>query len=489
MKSFRQLLDHQAEINPENIALNDGLTKLSFKELQKLSIRLGAELSILSSNAKPVIQLQLSRKLPELLLLYAAAYNEFPLILSSARASTAEVLRQQELLKPSIVISEHSDVMNALDGYQATMLSECAELKLIMNSPLKIKLRKNAKEFAVPYELIIFTSGSSSEPKAVAHKISNFLKAAEAANSVLNISSESHLALVLGAAHAGGLAQIFRALLVGAKISTPQAEGLLALDAAAKFPLVSHLSLTATQMDQLLAMTDHTSQGKELCRWLSSIKNILIGGSSISGKQIRHYLNSALNIKLSYGMSEAASTIAICDLQKIAPSDTTPPQLLASPLPHINISISKGSDAEILIESPALLLGYMLSEIDLKARQSPFHTGDLGEMKNGKLILKGRKDRMYISGGANIYPEEIEALLEKHATVKNACVRVISSKKWGQTAFAIVIIKSEEAKPSSKELRNFLLTHLAAFKVPRHYLIIPESSTNSAITKKLELIS
>jgi acyl-CoA synthetase (AMP-forming)/AMP-acid ligase II len=126
------------------------------------------------------------------------------------------------------------------------------------------------------------------------------------------------------------------------------------------------------------------------------------------------------------------------------------------------------TDNVIEIRGPSLFDGY---EIDGKlcephAAHSWFNTGDIGQIDNdGYLTVHARRSDLIISGGENIYPAEIEAVLERHPAIAEAGVFAISDPDWGQRVAAVVVARTSPL--SNAELDTWCAQHLAAFKCPK----------------------
>jgi O-succinylbenzoic acid--CoA ligase len=96
-----------------------------------------------------------------------------------------------------------------------------------------------------------------------------------------------------------------------------------------------------------------------------------------------------------------------------------------------------------------------------------FPTNDRGYIENNLLYLTGRMDKMFISGGENIHPEEIEGWLHRHCSC--AIVVPIDHERYGKRPVAFI----HQPQKTSLEFREYLLEHLAKFKVPDHFYLWP----------------
>ena len=142
-----------------------------------------------------------------------------------------------------------------------------------------------------------------------------------------------------------------------------------------------------------------------------------------------------------------------------------------------------GQAGELLLKGPAMCSGYFedpeatRSAIDA---QGWFHTGDIAKIdEDGFFFIVDRKKDMFISGGENVYPVEIERLLYEHPAVKQCAVIGIPDEKWGQVGRAFVVLKSDAAA-SEDELLAFLRQKLARYKVPKAVRFLSEMPLSPA---------
>jgi len=291
---------------------------------------------------------------------------------------------------------------------------------------------------------ILFTSGSTSRPKAVCHSLSNHLHAAMASEERTPFGLGDRWGLSLSLWHIGGLAILFRAIVSGGSIlCIPKNKG---LDRAIKREGLTHLSLVAMQLNSLLNKGSHPEK----------LKSVLIGGGSCPGEVYAKGLKSGFPLKMTYGMTELASQF--CTQSVASGSDNA-----GSPLTHWSIKIAE--NGEICAKGPALFMGY-LSDSGIKPARDEdgwFHTGDLGVLENGILYPKGRIDQRFISGGENISPEEIEQAVLEHPLSKQAIVVGVPDLIYGQRPVLFYL-----GDLSEKDLKKWLEKKLAKFKQPDH---------------------
>ena len=136
--------------------------------------------------------------------------------------------------------------------------------------------------------------------------------------------------------------------------------------------------------------------------------------------------------------------------------------------------VAAGETGEICVRGPSVMHGYFQNEeANAKAFAGGwFHTGDLGHVDaEGFVYITGRASDMYISGGSNVYPREIEEALLLHPAVREACVVGMPHEKWGECGFAVLVAEHAVAE---QELMGFLEGRLAKYKWPARFVFWPE---------------
>jgi len=145
-------------------------------------------------------------------------------------------------------------------------------------------------------------------------------------------------------------------------------------------------------------------------------------------------------------------------------------------------------EGEILVRGPIVMAGY-LGKPDATSRtivDGWLHTGDVGRLDDdGYLYVLDRRDDLIVTGGENVYPAEVEAVLASHPSVAEAGVIGIDDSEWGQRVFAIARLKdgSEIARIDSLALQAFCRAQLAGYKVPKEIRFVSEPLPRTASGK------
>lgn len=132
---------------------------------------------------------------------------------------------------------------------------------------------------------------------------------------------------------------------------------------------------------------------------------------------------------------------------------------------------------ELCLKGPHVSLGYWRTPEATAAvldAEGWFHTGDKAQMdEEGYFYIAGRTTEMFISGGVNVYPAEIEAELLLHPLVEDAAVIGVEDERWGEIGVAFVVPRGN-AVLSEETIRAFLSTKVARYKVPKHFILVRE---------------
>jgi len=289
---------------------------------------------------------------------------------------------------------------------------------------------------------VLLTSGSSGQPKAVAHHLAAHLANAAGSNANIEFGPGDRWRRTLSMAHIGGLAILMRALVGG---------GAVVLDAETPS---THLSLVAVQLRRLLARPT-----------LPTLRALLVGGGPSPPELITAALQRGLPVHTTYGMTELGSQVTT------TPAGATAEQLRTAGRPLLGREVTIAQTGEILVRGSTVLAGYLTAEglssgVDAAGW---YHTGDVGTLEDGWLIPTGRLDQMFISGGENIHPETIERALG--GLVEAAAVVPVPDPRWGARPVAFI---RGEFDPDA--LRTALRERLPRFSVPDAFLPWPDEA-------------
>ena len=156
-----------------------------------------------------------------------------------------------------------------------------------------------------------------------------------------------------------------------------------------------------------------------------------------------------------------------------------------------NKIVAQGAVGELLLRGPHIFSGYWDEPEETKKTIEPdgwVHTGDLAmQDEQGYYYIVGRKKEMFISGGENVFPVEMEEILFKHPAIDLAAVIGVPDEKWGEVGKAFLTLKPGKTA-TVDEIRGYLIERLAKYKVPKYYEIcssLPTSATGKILKREL----
>jgi acyl-CoA synthetase (AMP-forming)/AMP-acid ligase II len=326
---------------------------------------------------------------------------------------------------------------------------------------------------------IVFTSGTTGAPKGAWYSHRNLLALAqiEARRHPARPSGPPlHLAAGLSFAHVGTMARIAVQLGTrGASLIHDAFDPAAVLEAVERERL-THLGAIPTQAVMLLDHPDR--RGRDL----RSLRSVLLGGAPSSPELIRR-VRTELGAQVSVRYSSTEVGIATASL----PDD--PPDVLATTVgkatPGVELRIADDGRplpadevGGVEVRSPATMRGYWNDPEATAAVLDPagwVRTGDLGFLDaEGYLHLRGRRSEMFIRGGYNVYPGEIEDRLATHPKVARAAVVGVPDATFGEVGWAFVVARDPDHPPALAELRAFVGAELASFKRPDGLTVLAE---------------
>ena len=306
----------------------------------------------------------------------------------------------------------------------------------------------------------LFTSGTTGLPRLVELTQENFLASAKACAANLGEGPTHRWLGTLPLFHIGGLAMVHRCAVEGAcLVLEPSFD---AERVSELFDLgVTHASLVPTTLERLL-----DARGP---RPFFGVKGVLVGGGPMTSSLLARARALELPVLQTYGLTEACSQVTT---ERPAEADGT---TAGRPLPGIAVRIvgptgepvPPGHAGEIEVSGPTLALGL----------GPHLNTRDVGSLdERGRLSVLSRRADLIVSGGENVYPLELEAVLREHPAVVDVAVVPRKDGEWGQVPVAFVV---ERSPVKDDALAAFARERLASFKVPKVWIRLDELPRNA----------
>ena len=207
---------------------------------------------------------------------------------------------------------------------------------------------------------------------------------------------------------------------------------------------------------------------------LSSLERAVVGGAPMPESLLETWAARGCAIVQGYGLTEAAPNV-LC----LPPEEAVRKLGCAGkPYPFVDVRVSDAEN-ELQVRGPNVFSGYWRDEAatrDAFTQDGWLRTGDVAECDDeGFFRIRGRLKDMYISGGENVYPAEVEAVLHEHPRVADAAVVGVPHERWGEVGLAFVVADGV----TDEELIDFCAARLARFKVPRSVRFVAEIPRSS----------
>ncbi|MDF3884390.1 class I adenylate-forming enzyme family protein [Cupriavidus basilensis] len=335
--------------------------------------------------------------------------------------------------------------------------------------------------------LLVYTSGSTGQPKGALHTQAALLANARASWWAHGMTQDDHILSVLPLFHVGGLCiQTLPALLAGAQVTLHQRfapESWLAALAQTRATLA--LMVPAT----LRAVLEHPGWPRAD---LSSLRGVMAGSSPIPRAYIDAFHARGIPLGQVYGATETGPVSVVLRLDEAMAR----PGYAGWPQPEVRVrlagadgtEVADGEVGELWLAGANLMQGYWRQPDHPDFRDGWFHSGDLAHRNaDGCIEVVGRSKDMIISGGENIYPAEIENVLLGLPGVQDCAVVGLPDPRWGEVPVAVVVpaAGADRAALAQEALRETLAMSMARFKLPRRVVLL-DSLPKSALGKVLK---
>ncbi|MBW4549194.1 MAG: 2-succinylbenzoate--CoA ligase [Symplocastrum torsivum CPER-KK1] len=274
---------------------------------------------------------------------------------------------------------------------------------------------------------------------------------------------------VLPLYHVSGLMQFLRSFTTGGRMVILPFKALVTGEEYHLDPGEFFISLVPTQLARLITSGSST--------WLSRFQTVLLGGAPAWAELLEQARGYNIPVALTYGMTETASQVVTLKPEDFLSGNNSCGQVL----PHASVTIRSSTD-EILganqtgivtIESDSLALGYYPHE-EIQNLKSD----DLGFFdKQGYLTIVGRRSHKIITGGENVFPAEIEAVIRSTQLVSDVCVIGLPDDYWGQAVTAVYVPSSLKASPTL--LKTAVENKLCKFKRPKYWVTVEHLPRNA----------
>ena len=455
----------QAQLRPDHPAVVWGGGGTSYSELAARVDALAARLRGTGVAAGDRVAVLMRNDLLYVEIIHALIELEAVLVPFNVRLASPEIKTLVDDAEPRLLI--YGDGLAPLGqdvskSSRAVRVVSADELRALPRKPARLlpRLRLDRDQ------TMVFTSGTTGRPKGARLTFANQLASAKASAERLGVDPRDRWLASLPLYHVGGLAIVLRSAIYGTTVVLAERFDERAIAGSLERDGVTIVSLVPTMLTRLLDVLPHG-------RVPETLRCVLLGGGPIPDGLLERCRDADIPVAPTYGLTEAASQVA-----------TQPPGVATRkgatagpPLPGTTLRIvdrngadqKAGVPGEILVRGPQVMAGYWnRPEETTRVLQGGWlHTGDIGFIdEEGDLFVLDRREDLIVSGGENIYPAEVEAVLLSHPKVAEAGVVGVLDPTWGQLVAAFVVPRPR-AELAEEELESHCRSKLARFKVPR----------------------
>lgn len=480
---FADALAFQARVRPKKVACVELLTgeTVNFAQLDRLADQAAVWLNRICPQGGRVAMM-LRNSIDTIILLYGAMRAGRPLQALNWRLSTVEIAAIVEDARPDLLIfdREFCDLANAIPDAHRPGVLICRDER---HRSLRDKIcacppAHFQAEPSVP-ALLLYTSGTTGRPKGVILTKANIFAGALNFCQSFSVSEQSRLRCDLPMYHVAALGVANASIFVGGTVFISDR---FDADAAA-----AHLGSPSNGITHYFAVPQPAAALLQAIDRFggdySSLYCMAIGGAPLASAIVDGFAKHGIIVTNTYGVTESAGTVLAMPASRDALDKH--PRSCGVPTILMNIRLvdqngndsSPGDVGELWLKGPAISPGYWGQ--DTLSPDGWLRTGDAARIDDdGFYQIVDRWKDMYISGGENVYPAEVEAILANHPQIERAAVMGIPSAKWGEVGCAFVVCRGTKPLVPA-DIVAWCKERLASFKCPKEIVLVEEIPTTS----------
>jgi fatty-acyl-CoA synthase len=467
-----------SEISPQKVAVIDSGREFTYLELNKRcnqvanfllkkGLRRGERVGVLLYNCHEYLEIYLAlTKIGAVLvpLNWRMAPPEAEYILNDCEAGY--LFFGEAFLPTAVHIRDHVETITTYISLTQEPIPWAEDYEKVVECSSNEPTGFTGPDLDDPH-LILYTSGTTGFPKgAVLSNRKTFFNALNA-NIFYRLTPEDIFLVSRPLFHSGGLlVDSTPALYKGATVIykrrfSPEEY----LETVEKY----HVTIMETSATFLNFMLNECDLGTYQ---LASLKSYYTGGERISTTLLKGYHERDIPLSQIFGMTETSIVTWLSTHDAVRKRGSVGKPVLHGEVRIVNHEmepVKPGETGEVVVGGPILMTGYWnRTEVTRKVvRDGWFHTGDLATIDDeGFMYIVDREKDMFISGGENVYPAEIERLLLTNPKIMDVAVYGVPDQKWGEVGKASIIVKDKDM--SSSEVLEFLRARIGKFKIPKY---------------------
>jgi len=490
--TFANIMRNHARVRPDAAALTfDGRTQ-SFGDLNEFSSRCANVLVSKDVGAGDRVAILSKNRAEYYAMIYGVNKIGATLVCLNWRLSAREIDEILTDASPSLLLVDDAGAALLPQGFDAVETIRLgADFDALCEAAGDTDPGHNGSPEEVP--LILYTSGTTGLPKGVMLTNEGMSYTRNLAES-WGMSERSVNLVAMPLFHVGGCGYGSSTMLAGGHTVLMSDVDVATIIDLIRRHSVTHTFLVPAVVQALLNAPEVAGAD------MSSMELLMYGASPMGDVLLQRAMDTlGCNFIHAYGMTESSGTV-VCLGPELHDPDGPNAHLLKScgtPLPWVELRVvdpATGTDmpvgevGEIWLRSPMIMKGYWRNDeatTDAIVEGRWFRSGDAAYLDDsGHMFLFDRFKDMIISGGENIYPAEIENVLNGHEAVAQVAVIGVAHEHWGETPLAVVVTKAG-ATVTDTDLIEYTRSHLARYKCPSR-IVFAESLPRNASGKLLK---
>lgn len=488
-----QIMPHwlmkRASLTPERTALVCGGESWTFRELDQRARQTAVRLVQVGVQRGERVALLVQNGLHTVAMIHALHYIGAVLVPLNTRLAVGELCWQLRDAKAGLLVFDLSQakaaqqIEAALPELKTTSWAQLASRDVdSTDTDTTYKATVSLDDL----QAIMYTSGTTGHPKGVMLTYGNHWWSAVGSSLNLGLHTDDRWLVSVPLFHMSGLSIIMRSVIYGI---TAVIHEVFDAEAANRAIMKEHVTIVSVVGAMLTRMIEELGAAV----YPASFRCMLLGGGPAPQPLLERCQQKGIPVFQTYGLTETASQIAtLAPEYMLSKLGSAGKPLFPSELriEQAGSTQPPGQAGEIVVKGPSVTQGYWRRkrETAQAIRDEWLYTGDIGYLdRDGFLHVLDRRSDLIISGGENVYPAEIEAVLISHPAVTEAGVTGMADEKWGQVPVAFVVLK-QNMQAEEAELRQFCRERLATYKQPvRIYSVdeLPRNGANKLLRRKL----
>ena len=480
----RWLMD-RARSDPDAGALEGRRERASYAELRRSAVALAAHLLERGLSPGDRIATVTENDASQVVLFFACASSRMALAPLNRRLAPGELAAQLDAIAPSLVMASTAHADAAVDAVRASGVAPevCSSADLVAGAQAGAPRRRGSDRVEKVAAgicdedplLVVFTSGTTGRSKGAVLSHANCFWTNLSLDGAVPLGADDVVLQVLPQHHVGGWnVQPLQAWWKGATVVLePVFEPDRVLDLIGRRRVTTMMGVPTTYL--MLA----EQPGFALAD-LSSLRRVVVGGAAMPPDLVEVWTRRGVDVFQGYGLTEASPNV-LCLAARDALGH---PGSVGRPYGHVDVSLHDPDGqlveaegvGELWVSGPNVFNGYWKDEAATAATMSGdwLVTGDLAERDgDGFYRICGRVKDLFVSGGENVYPAEVEAALREHPGISDAAVVGVADRRWGEVGVAFVQLR-QGAAVTEQEVIAYCRERVAGFKVPRRVVVMDE---------------